>query len=58
MSLPLMPKGVEHFNNPRRAETHDVVSLPLMPKGVEHSRTRARRTPRSARVPSVDAERR
>ena len=36
MTLPLMPKGVEHPTPPHSAGSLHSVTLPLMPKGVEH----------------------
>ncbi len=37
MSLPLMPKGVEHAEVWQVPHVLVAVSLPLMPKGVEHN---------------------
>jgi len=36
VKIPMMPKGVEHFEQSRVRALRDTVKIPMMPKGVEH----------------------
>ncbi len=58
VNFPLMPKGVEHFDNAENIFTDQSVNFPLMPKGVEHAKGLRLTEQQFTGEFSIDAERR